>query len=388
MNDYTAPWNPALGGPPEESAVAISYRDIASASWEDDLAPLLTGPSDETLDWILVLISGNEAVSDASFAAPMVTTTNADLRSRLVLVGAAGTNLNELSCFSGRGTQEHPLDLVAPGGDQGCSDLYGTGITTLQGYSGRTEQSGTSFAAPLVTGSLALAWSLMPTWTAAEVRQAILDGADTAPDGIPRLNLAGAVQAAVQACTNAGGVIDPITKACNTECVPDCVGIVCGDMDGCGGYCHGPELRRCQGDTIISCNESGTEDSWDCAATGKICALDPAQGVLRCVEPAAVDNPPTGTILSPVEWTTLSADFAVNVQVSDDIGLERITVQVGDVGGLLFTESVDVSVLSTTWTTSLIDTSSWTTGNYYIALWLADGLNAIEADVIGILFSE
>lgn len=86
---------------------------------------------------------------------------------------------NQLSYFSSQGpttcrTDGRFPDLVAPGEDVAVQDPYG-GLTT---------NSGTSFAAPYVSGALALLLEAFPDLTAAEQRQVLIDSArDLGPAG-------------------------------------------------------------------------------------------------------------------------------------------------------------------------------------------------------------
>lgn len=77
----------------------------------------------------------------------------------------------------GRG---QPLALSNVGSSIGRRGLAapGDGITSLEASGGSTTMSGTSVAAPFVTGALALLWSIFPRSTAAELKMAI-GGAST-----------------------------------------------------------------------------------------------------------------------------------------------------------------------------------------------------------------
>lgn len=72
--------------------------------------------------------------------------------------GGRATGLSNLGSSIGR------RGLAAPGQD----------ITSLRAAEGMMTLSGTSIAAPFVTGAVALLWSIFPTTTAAELRRAVL----------------------------------------------------------------------------------------------------------------------------------------------------------------------------------------------------------------------
>jgi subtilisin family serine protease len=50
----------------------------------------------------------------------------------------------------------------------------GVNITSASPNAGYNQRSGTSFAAPFVTGAIALLWSIFPTVTAAQIKHAII----------------------------------------------------------------------------------------------------------------------------------------------------------------------------------------------------------------------
>ena len=88
-----------------------------------------------------------------------------------VLTVAATTHWNTIAFFSDYGPQH--VDIAAPG--------EGIAMDTIDGTDSATSY-GTSFAAPLVTGVAALLFSAYPQATAAQVKEAICDGATQTPD--------------------------------------------------------------------------------------------------------------------------------------------------------------------------------------------------------------
>lgn len=114
----------------------------------------------------------------------------------IISVGA-WTRYNQAATFSNYGATS--VDLLAPGGL-----VASTGPNGSYYFS-----SGTSMAAPHVTGTVALLASIAPSLTADEIRNAILATTIPVPYGNPtvtggRLNLLGAVEAAI-AISGGGG---------------------------------------------------------------------------------------------------------------------------------------------------------------------------------------
>ena len=106
-----------------------------------------------------------------------------------VLTVAATTHWNTIAFFSDYGPQH--VDIAAPG--------EGIAMDTIDGSDTATSY-GTSFAAPLVTGVAALLFSAYPQATAAQVKEAICDGATQLPQLMSKvrcglLNAEGALQA-------------------------------------------------------------------------------------------------------------------------------------------------------------------------------------------------
>jgi len=94
----------------------------------------------------------------------------ADLHGGLIVVGATDIN-NGLASWSD-GNQAHCsnqsyVNLYAPGKD----------IITLSTVSGYTTKSGTSYAAPLVSGAAAVLWSANPGFTATQIHDQLINSA-------------------------------------------------------------------------------------------------------------------------------------------------------------------------------------------------------------------
>ena len=117
------------------------------------------------------------------------------------IIAVGGSDSSDVKCSSSN-YGATTVDLFAPG----------TGIYTTTTDNGYTTTSGTSLAAPFVTGVAALIKSIRPNLTATEIKALILNNVDkvTALDGLcvtgGRLNAYKAVRAATEAQTFTGDV--------------------------------------------------------------------------------------------------------------------------------------------------------------------------------------
>ncbi|WP_337965393.1 S8 family serine peptidase [uncultured Flavobacterium sp.] len=117
---------------------------------------------------LLVHISGNESFDidkNPSYPSDNNFDGTGEICNNFINVGATsnrvdGTFLYELSNYG-----KQNVDLFAPG-----DDIYSTAAGNTYEY-----DSGTSLAAPMVSGTAALIWSYYPELTAAEVKQIIMD---------------------------------------------------------------------------------------------------------------------------------------------------------------------------------------------------------------------
>lgn len=349
---------------------ATSVAELA-----DDWMELSEMPSD---DWIFVQGAGNEALDAQYAAAPAFSLPDASVSERVLIVGAV-TAEGALSPFSNRGK----LHVVAPGGTGGFDANM-----LLLGSTGTTADWGTSFAAPLVAGAAALAWSVNPQLEAAEVVTAVREGSKgwgkTATDGAntwPLLDMAGAIEYVIAGCEANDQKFDKYTGQCGQAgCVPDCADKQCGD-DGCGGTCGAFHASACDGAILKTC-VAGAVATKDCGADGGTCG--PA-GAGHACKPGA-DAPPTGQILEPAQWTVVKGPFDVVVEAADDKGLVKTTIKVGNVAGEVYSDSVDHAGQKSINRSVSVDPADWTPGNYWIALWAADGVQAVSTQVIGIVY--
>lgn len=133
---------------------------------------------------LIVLAAGKDG-EDAKWAGfPQV---KLDFPSRVLVVGAATVDRN-LTAGSNRGDL---VEITAPGGS----------VTTLDGVGNPFVASGTSFAAPYVSGVAGLLASFDPRLSSSEMKDLILDGADRGgrgAGGIPLLNAYEALKAAAE----------------------------------------------------------------------------------------------------------------------------------------------------------------------------------------------
>src|SRR5262249_5291270 len=92
-----------------------------------------------------------------------------------VVAVAATPNPDHLASFSNFGPKT--VALAAPGVNILSTELpFGEGV--INSFTGYGTQSGTSMAAPHVTGAAALAWSISPNSPFQDVKDALINGVD------------------------------------------------------------------------------------------------------------------------------------------------------------------------------------------------------------------
>jgi serine protease len=163
---------PALSAALEGIAYAIDNgARVINASWGVDdpaAAPYIDAAlaAAEQAGVLVVTAAGNEPVNiDVAPVYPASSDSNA-----VIAVGAS-TATDGPASFSAYGPDS--VDVFAPG------EYI---ISTIPG--GYGIYSGTSMAAPMVSGAAALLWAASPAATAAEVKGALLDGSDGPNDGV------------------------------------------------------------------------------------------------------------------------------------------------------------------------------------------------------------
>lgn len=125
------------------------------------------------LDSLVVFASGNENIKaddDLLPSDPRCEGREINWCSHVLRVGASNENYEVWDDgILGGSNMGKTVDILAPGEEVGFGDALSDGTT---------KDSGTSLAAPLVTGTAALVRSINPTLSAPEVRRVIIDSAD------------------------------------------------------------------------------------------------------------------------------------------------------------------------------------------------------------------
>jgi len=142
-------------------------------------------------DFLIVNSAGNESERDAQYNSFFSAISDATAKSRIIVVGCAKKGDNpENETFSLRQKQSYGsrVDLVAPG-----VDIYSTvsqnersfddDYATYTANSKYMLATGTSMAAPHVSGVAALVWSANPTLTGDRVKDIIIETANIIVDG-------------------------------------------------------------------------------------------------------------------------------------------------------------------------------------------------------------
>lgn len=160
------------GGTLGDAVLAVQYAasrgaKIINASWGG--APCVTSLKDafyelEKKGILIVVAAGNDAV-DIDYKPTFPAAFN--YRSQITV--AASTETDFLAGWSNNGF--NLVQIAAPG-----SSIF----STVPG--GTAFFDGTSMAAPFVTGAAALLWSARPNASAFQIRQALLEGAESRPN--------------------------------------------------------------------------------------------------------------------------------------------------------------------------------------------------------------
>lgn len=143
---------------------------------------------------VVIAAAGNSKVADANL--PVFFPAS---HPSVIAVGAVGVSNATLTCYSARPSRDQKAVeanfIVAPGGD--CSDRAVDRIPVLMPVNGYSFLTGTSFAAPQVSGVAALMRAANPGLTAAQTKALILQTVDRSA-GLPLLDANAAVRAATR----------------------------------------------------------------------------------------------------------------------------------------------------------------------------------------------
>ncbi|MDP6942884.1 MAG: S8 family serine peptidase, partial [Myxococcota bacterium] len=335
--------------PPEPSAPGSIWREVMplmAEEWETYFEAL------QSDDWLLVQSLGNDAIVDATYTRQGLLV-SPEWREHIVMA-TAHDRQEERPDYANYG----PADISAPGGDgshEPGEDIFVACHDKETGADTYSPGEGTSFAAPLVSGTLALAWSLYPELSAPDLKELVLEGGRQTgtvemSGGMttyhhPRLDMLGAIEAVQQQCVCEGRTVDPATgacvgttgpaedgcegrcgkftsgascqcnagcfeygdccadlcavcgdsfaDACGGECEPACGGLQCGDDDGCGSPCDGscPDGESCQGGQCVAGPCVSDCDGKDCGDDGCGGSCGPCAGSTTCIGGECICEP-------------------------------------------------------------------------------------------------
>lgn len=163
--------NYSMGYIPEIRDPAIAgdgvERDIYYQSDADFSEAALRHLLAKGYDFVLVCAAGNDPV-DALWGSEFTYIDDPDIKARIVVVGAAGI-LRDGSYYQVEWSAVgRRVDLLAPGID----------IFSLCAGGGGVYMSGTSMAAPHVTGVCASVWAINPSLSGADVKRIVVETAD------------------------------------------------------------------------------------------------------------------------------------------------------------------------------------------------------------------
>jgi subtilisin family serine protease len=309
----------------------------ASPTYNQALRDAIAATSDAGM--LFVAAAGNggaDAIGDDNDTTPLYPASY-DLPN---VIAVAATDRNDnLGTMSNYGPTQ--VDLAAPGVD----------IASTQKGGGYEYRTGTSHAAPFVSGAAALAWSIKPGATVAQVREAIFAGVDMLP------SLAGKV--ATGGRLNALGTLRALTNSV--------AGVAFDDANGNGTREAGEAVLS--GRTVyLDTNNDGTPGAGeptrttDAGGAYRFGGLQPGTYTVRQVVPSGwtgtapaggahtvqvVDgqelagrdfgsrlvpaNPPPTAAATPGDVQTGGNYYWVTVTYADDVAVDYRTIGNGDV---------------------------------------------------------
>ena len=173
-----------------EAAEAIDYAvdhgaKIVNASWDSSGTDATIAAAIEYADQhgvIVVAASGNNGTDDDNSSTWFSPASYSVNYPNLITVAATDSN-GDLASFSNYGAAS--VQLAAPGVNIEGIELNGTDGT----------DSGTSTAAPLVTGTIALVEAAHPSWSMSQLIDAVLDTTTPDPNLVGKVTTAGIVNA-------------------------------------------------------------------------------------------------------------------------------------------------------------------------------------------------
>ena len=142
-------------------------RDIYYQSDADFSEAALRHLLQKGYDFVLVCSAGNDPV-DALWCSEFTYIDDPEIRDRILVVGAAGIKRDGSYYQADWSALGSRVDVLAPG-----VDIYST-----RAGGGGCYMSGTSMAAPHVSGVCASVWAIAPDLTGAEVKQIVVQTAD------------------------------------------------------------------------------------------------------------------------------------------------------------------------------------------------------------------
>jgi subtilase-type serine protease len=130
---------------------------------------------------IIVFSASNDSMTQSAIEGglPYFEDYTALLKGSFINVVAVGPDGETLTAYSNEAGLARSWTLAAPGGgdDEGNDGLISVGLLDDDGRPTAQIASGTSFAAPLVSGAAALVWEAFPWMTARQVTQTLLTSA-------------------------------------------------------------------------------------------------------------------------------------------------------------------------------------------------------------------
>ncbi len=191
-------------------------------------------------EFVIVAAAGNDGGIDATFSSPWNAIEDETVKNHIIVVGSITNGGREnhwfkadthkgysISSFSNSGNR---VDVVAPG-----DIIYSTvpvSMDTDGNADGFAYMSGTSMAAPHVSGVASMVWSINPNLTGSQVKEIVVKSADrpiTHTDGITYniLNAENAVNKAIESKTsispwtpldsNYGAVVSRVVESANNN---------------------------------------------------------------------------------------------------------------------------------------------------------------------------